>query len=152
MPVDKQQALKLRQENNLSLRQIAAIQGVSHQAIHKAIHSLIPSEDDITQTRKFKAHEADITAIKRAQAIELVDLDTLKRWRDKFPAAFVLWYNSTYNNERLERGQSTSIQDHRVLIADLSRVCEAVRAEVGQGGSMDVHDVPAVPVREGVEG
>jgi len=42
MPVDKATALKLKVDNNLSYEQIAAIQGVTRQAIHKAIKPLLP--------------------------------------------------------------------------------------------------------------
>ena len=138
MPLDKTEALKLRQNKGLTYKQIGAIQGVTKQAIHQALRDLIPTSDQSTYIQQFKKIEADITALKRADALSLVDSDTLKRWRDKFPAAFVLWYNSTYNNERLERGQATDIQDVRVLKVDLDlaldRYLELKQVQGGAGG------------------
>lgn len=110
--VDVEAAVALKVENNLSYEQIAALQGVTDSAIHKAIKGLIPTEAELQQAKQFKSKEADITAIKRAHALSLVDEATLKAWKDKFPAAFVLFYNSLFNNERLERNQATTISGY----------------------------------------
>ena len=59
MPVDCQEALRLRTENKLQYKEIAAIQGVSKQAIHQQLKKLIPNSAMIQQ---YKANMADIVA------------------------------------------------------------------------------------------
>jgi len=101
MAVDVAQALSLRIEKDLSYGQIAAIQGVTRQAIHKRIKHLEPTEE----TQTYKSHRADILAHSQLRLLQELTPAKLKKMpgRDLIVGAGIL-----YDKERLERGQSTA--------------------------------------------
>ncbi len=101
MPVDVSTALDLKINHDLSYRKIAAIQGVTHNAIFKRIRHLLP--DEFTET--YKANRADILSHLQVTLLSQVDKARLKKIsaRDAVVSAAIL-----YDKERLERGQSTA--------------------------------------------
>ena len=115
MPVDKSSALNLKLNKNLSYGQIAAIQGVSPQAVHKALKSLMPGPE----CKTFQDNRADILSGLQIKLLSQVDNARLKKIsvRDAVVSAAVL-----YDKERLERGLSTGNFAH--ITADL----ESIRA------------------------
>ena len=98
------QACDLKLNHNLSLRQIAKIQGVSHQAIYKQIKPLLPTP----ATEEFKTKRADIFANAQLRLLSHIAESKLKKTgvRDLIVSAGIL-----YDKERLERGLSTSNVD-----------------------------------------
>lgn len=100
MPVDVNQAIDLKYNHHLSYSQIAAIQGVTPQAIHGKIKDLLP----IPETQVFIDHRADILAHTQLRLLSELDDERLK----KAPAgSLVLAACQLYDKERLERGMST---------------------------------------------
>ena len=101
MPVDVSTALKLKIDNNLSYAKIAAIQGVTPNAIFKRIKHLLP--DQFTDT--YQANRADILSAMQVKLLSQVDDSRLKKMsvRDAVVSAAIL-----YDKERLERGMSTA--------------------------------------------
>lgn len=104
--IDKVRAAELRQ-GGATYKEIAAIQGVSPQAIHRSIQHLLPTED----TAEYRKHKADILANLQSKILLEVSDAPLKDLMSKQPSAMALWFNSLYNAERLERGQSTANVD-----------------------------------------
>jgi len=101
MPVDVNQAIDLKYNHHLSYKAIAAIQGVSPQAIHGRIKDLLP----IPETQVFIDNRADILAHTQLRLLKQLDDDRLK----KAPAGtLVLAACQLYDKERLERGMSTA--------------------------------------------
>lgn len=99
--VDVASALSLRVDNQLSYGKIAAIQGVSKQAIHQALQDLLPTEE----TKIYRANRADIISNLQAKIIKSIDDEDIK----KAPfGSRILAYAQLYDKERLERGQSTT--------------------------------------------
>lgn len=114
MSIDTEAAIKLKLDNKLSYQQIAAIQGVSKQAIHQKIKDLLPTDT----SRTYQEHRADILASLQAKLIQSIDDEKLK----KLPAgSAILALCQLYDKERLERGQATSISDVdiRAIIASI---------------------------------
>lgn len=101
--VDKVRAAELRNAG-ATYKEIAAIQGVSPQAIHKSIQDLLPTED----TAVYRKHRAEILSNLQSKILLEVDGADLKTLMAKQPSAMALWFNSLFNAERLERGQSTA--------------------------------------------
>ena len=99
--VDVNQALDLKYNRHLSYAQIAAIQGVTPQAIHQRIKDLLP----MPENQVFVDHRADI--LSNTQLRLLANLDDAKMQqmtgKDLVVSAAVL-----YDKERLERGMSTA--------------------------------------------
>ena len=121
--IDEEKFIELFQRNpNIQLREAAKILGVSHNAVWKA-KNRIEGIDDVEIVEDFKKTRADIFAAGQAKllSIWLTD-DRIKNMRAGEAA---LWFNSLYNNERLERGQSTqniSVADEYIRRRD-TRKC-----------------------------
>ena len=118
--IDVNQAIDLKYNHHLSYKQIAAIQGVSPQAVHQRIKDLLP----IPETQIYIDHRADILA-----NIQLKLLANLDETRLKKASAYQLVGSAglLYDKERIERGLSTT--NLITIMADI----EAVR-----GGDKDV--------------
>jgi len=101
MPVDVNQAIDLKYNHHLSYKAIAAIQGVTPQAIHQKIKDLLP----IPETQVWIDNRADILANIQLKLLSEIDDDRLK----KAPVgSLVLAACQLYDKERLERGMSTA--------------------------------------------
>jgi predicted DNA-binding protein YlxM (UPF0122 family) len=123
---DKSRRLKLKLENGLSYSEIAAIEGVSPQAIHSSIKDLLPTEE----TKTFQEHRADILAEIQRKLITCID--------DKLAKSLVerrglVDFGILFDKERLERGQST--QNLATIHADIAALKEA-----RSGGITGKHD------------
>ena len=120
--VDYSQALDLKLNHGLNYPQIAKIQGVSTQAIHKKLQQFLPNE----ATELYKDKRADILAHTQLKLITQIDTARLKKaqLRDLIVSAGIL-----YDKERLERGQSTANIDVHLERADL-KVLEAEKRRV----------------------
>ena len=106
--VDVNQAVDLKYNRHLSYKQIAAIQGVSPQAVHQRIKDLLP----IPETRVYQDHRADILANLQLKLLSHLDEARLRK-----ASAYQLVGSAglLYDKERLERGQSTA--NHAVSIS-----------------------------------
>ncbi len=100
MPVDVNQAIDLKYNHHCSYKEIAAIQGVSPQAIHQKIKDLLP----IPETQVYVDHRADILSNIQLKLLRNLDEAKINKMsgKDLVVSAAVL-----YDKERLERGQST---------------------------------------------
>ena len=100
--VDRSAALKLRIDNGLTYEQIAAIQGTSKQAVHKALRGLLPTED----TDIYRSKRGDILAEMQRKILDSIDYHDIKKspLGSRIVSAGIL-----YDKERLERGLPTSI-------------------------------------------
>jgi hypothetical protein len=131
MPVDVSAALDLRLNHNLPYSKIAALQGVSPQAIHKRIKALLPdnSVQDYVQQR------ANILAAKQINILESVDD---KRLADATLNNLAFAFTQLYNAERLERGLSTENIDIRSQVLSISATIDQLRQAIkdaeGAGG------------------
>ena len=101
--VDKLRAAELKQ-GGATYSEIAKLQGVSPQAIHQSIKDLLPTDETAT----YKQHRPDIFAGLQSKVLLSLDEADLNLLMSKQPGAMALWFNSLYNAERLERGQSTA--------------------------------------------
>ena len=100
--VDRSAALKLKVTNGLTYEEIAAIQGVSKQAVHKALQGLLPTED----TDIYRSKRGDILAEMQRKILDSIDYHDIKKspLGSRIVSAGIL-----YDKERLERGLPTSI-------------------------------------------
>lgn len=104
--VDIKQAIQLK-NLGATYQEIAATQGVSKQAIHKAIKTLLPTQD----TETFKEKRADILSNMQLRLLQSIDHADIK----KAPmGSRVLAACQLYDKERTERGlvNSTSAVIH----------------------------------------
>jgi hypothetical protein len=97
--VDKLSAVTCKQ-NGLTYSQIAKLQNVSPQAIHKSIQHLLPTQD----TEIYKRNRANIFAEIQRKIVTTIDDDCIKdaSLLQRITAAGIV-----YDKERLETGQST---------------------------------------------
>ncbi len=101
MPVDVNQAIDLKYNRHLSYAQIAAIQGVTPQAIHQKIKDLLP----IPENQVYMDHRADILSNTQLRLLAALDDDKIK----KMAGDRLVWSAAVlYDKERLERGMSTA--------------------------------------------
>jgi hypothetical protein len=130
--VDIDQAAKLRATTDLSLADIAAIQKVTPQAIHKQLQSL----DGKAMLDKYKQERADCLAGLQAEIIASVDAATINKARlgERMVAVGVL-----YDKERLERNQATEIVDHNLIIG-IAHNLGAIRSQIEDADVVDVED------------
>ena len=100
--VDRSAALKLKVTNGLTYEEIARIQGVSKQAVHKAIAGLMPTAD----TDIYRSKRGDILAEMQRKILDSIDYQDIKKspLGSRIVSAGIL-----YDKERLERGLPTSI-------------------------------------------
>lgn len=121
--VDTLRAAELKQ-GGATYKEIAAIQGVSPQAIQQSIKDLLPTED----TETYKKNRPDIFAGLQSKLLLNLDQTDLKALMAKQPSAMALWFNSLFNAERLERGQST--QNVETIVQSLSSDRESLLKEI----------------------
>ena len=88
----------------LTIQDQATLNGLSKQAMSRLLqrHGINP-----THMEEYKAHKADLLAGVQEMVLSHVDSDAIKRMVEKAPMAAVTLFNSCFNAERLERGQST---------------------------------------------
>lgn len=99
--VDLRQALKLK-TNGASYTEIAKMQGVSKQAVHKALKNILPTE----YTTTYKDQRADILAHLQLKMLNSIDDAAI----EKAPmGSRVLAACQLYDKERTERGLTNSI-------------------------------------------
>lgn len=111
--LDVDKVLKQRAKNPLmSLSDQAKLNGVSKQALSQLFqrHGV-----DINTVEMYKETRADLFAGKQEMVLGLLDEVALKRMVEKAPMAAITFFNSLFNNERLERGLST--QNSAVILA-----------------------------------
>ncbi len=98
---DKNKALKLRTQHNLSYQQIGDLEGVSRQAVWQRIKNLEPTQE----TETFKKHRHDIFAKLQCDILNTLDIDDIKAGSmlQRVTAAGIL-----YDKERLETGKSST--------------------------------------------
>ena len=104
--LDRKQAIILKTQNGLSYEQIGALQGISKQAVHEAIHKDIKAFiADQEVTKSYKEHRADILA-----GLQVKTLTNLDDTRLKAASALQLVTATgiLYDKERLERGQTSA--------------------------------------------
>lgn len=97
--------LKQRAKNPLmTITDQAKLNGISKQALSALLkrHGI-----DTDTVGEYKEMRADLLAGKQEMVLRVIDEDAIKRMVDKSPMAAVTFFNSCFNNERLERGQST---------------------------------------------
>jgi hypothetical protein len=104
--VDKEMAIKLRDQHGLTYNQIGAIQGCTDSAVHKAIKGLQLSP--LLPT--YKEHKADILASKQADILAHVDSDVITAMSG---LQALTGFAILFDKERVERGQATQITDVR---------------------------------------
>ena len=111
--VDVNQAVDLKYNRHLSYKQIAAIQGVSPQAVHQRIKDLLP----IPETRVYQDHRADILANLQLKLLSHLDEARLRK-----ASAYQLVGSAglLYDKERIERGLSTA--NLSMLMADIEAI------------------------------
>ena len=134
--VDPSAALKLKIDHHLSYSQIAAIQGVTKQAVHQRIKDLLP----IPETRVYQDHRADILANLQLKLLSHLDERRLKK-----ASAYQLVGSAglLYDKERLERGQSTANHAISISIAEEDRIREiAVALSRQKSGGQDPNGQP----------
>lgn len=112
-PVDVSQALDLRLNHRLTYAEIAKVQGVTPQNVHKKIKHLIPS----ALTQDYIANRGDILA--NAQLRLLASGLTDAKLKKVSPRDAVVSVGILYDKERLERGQATEITDIRGIMLQL---------------------------------
>ena len=99
--IDQTKTVELRQKG-LTVTEIAKIQGCDHSNIVYILQKYGLSKQDISD---YKDNRADIYAGLQSKIIS-AHL-TEERIKTMPPAVAPLWFNSLFNNERLERNQST---------------------------------------------
>jgi hypothetical protein len=111
MPVDVKQAIDLKYNRHLSYAQIAAVQGVTPQAVHERIKDLLP----IPETQVFIDHRADILANAQLKLLSNLDESRLAK-----ASAYQLVGSAMllHDHERLERNLSTG--NLAVIHADIA--------------------------------
>ena len=144
MPVQKK-AVNIRKAINdlvlrdMSMAEAGKLQDVSASAICQQLHKV---ENQIL-VDEYITNRANIYAEKQSKILFHLNDAVLKRITEKQPGAAALWFNSLYNNERLERGQATEIHDTRSLNVNVSKIDVEIRRLEGelmrmQGGAIEV--------------
>jgi predicted DNA-binding protein YlxM (UPF0122 family) len=124
MPVDVNQALDLKYNRHLSYSEIAAIQGVTPQAVHSRIKDLLP----LPEQQTYSKHKADILSNVQMRVLSYLDDAAMQKMMDKAPGAAALWFNSAFNAEQLERGRPTAIVDVRSMVMTVDAKIEELQA------------------------
>jgi hypothetical protein len=120
-PLD--QAIKLRLINNLTYQEIADRFNVSKPTVFIAIKPFEQLTNNPEQVTAYKSHRADLFAAAQLSVLSVFLGLTGEEKKDlmlRQPGAMNLWFNSFYNNERLERGMATEIQGQDMADSDLS--------------------------------
>ena len=125
--IDHNLTLELKAKG-LSSYQIAKIVGGSASNIRQVLASYGVSQRSMA---RYKEHRADILAGLQDKVLRYhLSDDKIQKLP---PTIAPLWYNTLINNERLDRGQATSIQEIRELSVDFSEICKLVRAKSDGG-------------------
>ena len=151
--VDVSQALDLKYNHFLSYDAVAKIQGVTKQAIHNRIKHLLPNND----TQYYQDHRANILSHIQLKLLSQVDSPRLKKVniRDAVISAGIL-----YDKERLERGQSTTNADMKILsvtLQELEAQERELKRSLGDLGVTGVRDdgdcnIPPGETRNDIKG
>lgn len=116
--LDRKQAIILKTQNGLSYEQIAAINGISKQAVHEAIHKDVKAiMADQEVTRYYKEHRADVLAGLQVKALSNLDETRLKA---ASALQLVTATGILYDKERLERGQTSA--NIGVILQDVAAI------------------------------
>ena len=115
--VDKVRAIELKSAGEITYDEIAKIQGVTPQAIHKAIKDLLPNDN----TQLYKQHKADILDNTALRMLIAVDDDKIK---DASLNNIAYAFGQINNAARLERGESTQnvAYDARIISANIAEL------------------------------
>jgi hypothetical protein len=115
--------VNLKADNpTLSERQLAKLTDSSKTNVHAALHRYGLIQSDIDD---YVEHRATILQGLQAKILKSIDLPAIQ----KTPASQrVVMAGILYDKERLERGQSTDIVDHRVITAKLSEVTDRLKS------------------------
>lgn len=132
--VDTEKALDLK-SRGLSYQDIASIMQVSKQAVYQKIARLLPNPSDL---QAYKDIRPELFATKQALILEHLNEGVVQQMMTRQPGAAALWFNSLYNNERLERGQASHIEEHRTIVATLDEARERMR----QAGLLKGEETP----------
>lgn len=97
--IDKQRAIQLKTEHNLSYADIARIQGVSPAGVQRAIADILPAES----TQRYIAHRSDILARAQEKLLLALDSDKIKSMSG---LQIVTALGILYDKEQLEKGIS----------------------------------------------
>ena len=104
--IDVKEALKLRLTKGYTYQEIADKYGVTKQAVHKQLKSLVNILEDTNQAQAYKLHKQDI--LTNAEYLMLVDMcDPDKREKASLNNAAYA-FNTIFQANRLESDKSTS--------------------------------------------
>lgn len=115
-PLD--QAIKLRFINGLSIRELAEKYKVSPQAITQKLSRFQALVTNPEEVKTYKDNRADLFAAAQQQILDSLtslSAEEKKALTLRQPGAMALWFNSLFNNERLDRGQSTNITGYSTM-------------------------------------
>lgn len=110
--MDIKKAIKQRTDQKLTIREIAAIQGVPKSTIHKALQNPETKADLAT----YKEYRADVFASKQVEVINQLDTEKLQQ---ASALQLITGLGILYDKERLERGQASAIIDVRAAVFTL---------------------------------
>jgi hypothetical protein len=106
IPYDRKVLIMSLHQAGRSYKEIMEmIPGVSKGSISNICNSGIQADTELVES--YRKNRADIFASKQRLILDKLDEDAAAKMMDKQPSAAALWFNSLFNNERLERGQST---------------------------------------------
>jgi hypothetical protein len=133
--VDKSRALELKINNKLTYQEIAALQGVSKQAIHQALQPLLP---DDTLIKQYADHTNDIIKYGQFKAMcAYLSLDPAEQ-KDMIRKRGLVDFGILYDKSRLQEGLSTNnISLHADIAALQSREPEEAPGTGGTGRSSE---------------
>ena len=138
--VDVATALDLRTNHKLTFQEIAKLQGVPKQAIQQRLKPLLPTPE----TKVYQDNRADILSEAQLQLLIQLDPARLKKMSARDA---VISFGILYDKERLERGQSTSINTNT---AELKLDRERYTIRVGVMVEVATSGAPANPRKQGL--
>ena len=115
---------------DLSTREVARLNDTTHSYVVALRQEYNIHQEEL---KLYKDHRSDIFANVGKRIINQLTDESIKRMMEKAPGAAALWFNSVYNNERLERNLSTdNIHVHNDII-EHKRLIRASREPGGTG-------------------
>jgi predicted DNA-binding protein YlxM (UPF0122 family) len=111
--LDTAKALDLKVNHNLSYGEIAAIAGVTRQAIHARLKPLLPQEDEIESFKEYRADILSAAQIKLLRSMNSLDDDETKALVQK---RGMVDYGILHDKEMQARGLSDSGSKPMVVI------------------------------------
>ena len=140
--LDRASALKLRTVNNLSLDQIAKLQGVSRQSVKTALDQMTPPQELIESYQKNLSGIIKYAEIKQLGAYHAL---TPAEQKDMILRRGMVDFGILYDKHRLEDGKSTEIIDVYLLQANLNELDaqeKRIVAELKSRGSKVIDVIP----------